>query len=76
MTVPKVIKSPLSQVLLVEGHRFEVGIYRDEVAGWFLEIVNEKGSKFVCDEWFSTDADALGAAIADFENQPIEDFLG
>ena len=35
-----------------------------------------KGTSFIPDERFKTDSDALGAALADFENEPIEDFLG
>ncbi|MFX4299590.1 MULTISPECIES: hypothetical protein [Roseobacteraceae] len=42
---------------------------------WTLEVVNANGTSFARDELFPTDRDALGAALADFENSPVEDFL-
>lgn len=72
-----IIDSPLSQKLLVEGHRFEISIYRGiDEPDWILEITNAKGTSFIPDGRFKTDKDALGAALADFENEPIEEFLG
>ncbi len=72
-----IIDSPLSQNLLVEGHPFEISIYRGiDEPDWILEIINGKGTSFIPDMRFSTDQDALGAALADFENEPIEEFLG
>lgn len=72
-----IIESPLSQKLLVEGHPFEISIYRGvDEPNWILEITNTKGTSLIPDERFKTDKDALGAALADFENEPIEDFLG
>ncbi len=76
MTEFVVINSPLSQSVLVEGHRLEIQIYRGEDTLWTLEVVNVNGTSFVRDELFPTDRDALGAALADFENSPVEDFLG
>jgi uncharacterized protein len=71
-----IIDSPLSQSLLVEGHRFEISIYRGvDEPDWILEIINAKGTSFIPVGRFRTDKDALGAALADFENEPIEDFL-
>ncbi|WP_051539424.1 hypothetical protein [Sulfitobacter sp. 20_GPM-1509m] len=75
MIDPEIIDSPLSQSVMVEGHRFEIQIYRGENTLWTLEVVNEKSTSFVWDELFSTDRDALGAALADFENSSVEDFL-
>ncbi|SLN63949.1 hypothetical protein ROA7450_03363 [Roseovarius albus] len=73
----EITDSPLNRSLLVEGHRFEIQIYRGaDDEGWTLEIVNEKGTSIIPDTLFATDDDALGAAIADFENEPIEEFLG
>jgi hypothetical protein len=72
-----IIGSPLSQNLLVEGHRFEISIYRGvDEPDWILEIINPKGTSFIPEERFKTDEDALGVAPADFENEPIEEFLG
>jgi hypothetical protein len=72
-----IIDSPLSQRLLVEGHPFEIKIYRGvDEPEWLLEIVNAKGTSIVPDQRFKSDQDALGAALADFENKPIEEFLG
>ena len=71
------IESPLGQRLLVEGHPFEISIYRGvDEPEWILEITNAKGTSLILDERFKTDKDALGVAIAGFENEPIEDFLG
>jgi hypothetical protein len=71
-----IIESPLCQKLLVEGHPFEISIYRGvEEPDWILEITNAKGTSFIPDERFRTDEDALGVALADFENEPIENFL-
>jgi hypothetical protein len=71
-----IIESPLCQKLLVEGHPFEISIYRGiDEPEWILEITNVKGTSFIPDERFKTDKDALGVALADFENEPIEDFL-
>ncbi len=75
MTDFVIINSPLSQALVVEGHRFEIQIYRGEDTQWTLEVVNANATSFVRDELFPTEEDALGAALADFENSPIEDFL-
>lgn len=72
-----IIDSPLSQRVLVEGHPFEIKIFRGvDEPEWLLEIVNAKGTSIVPDQTFKTDRDALGAAFADFENEPIEEFLG
>lgn len=72
-----IIESPLCQKLLVEGHPFEISIYRGvDEQEWILEIINAKGTSFIPDERFKTDKDALGAALTDFENEPLEDVLG
>lgn len=71
----EIIDSPLNQSVMVEGHRFEIQIYRGQETLWTLEIVNAHGTSFVWDELFQTDQDALGAALADFKNSPVEDFL-
>ncbi|MGB0900486.1 hypothetical protein [Halocynthiibacter sp.] len=72
-----IVDSPLCQKLLVEGHPFEISIYRGvDEPDWILEITNPKGTSFIPEERFKTDQDALGAALADFENEPIEEFLG
>ena len=73
----ELVASPLSQRLLVEGHPFEINIYRGvDEPDWVLEIVNAKGTSIIPDQRFKSDQDALGAALADFENEPIEEFLG
>ena len=71
-----IIESPLCQKLLVEGHPFEISIYRGvDEPEWILEITNAKGTSIIPDERFKTDEDALGVALADFENEPIANFL-
>ncbi len=63
------------QTVLIERHRFDIQIYRGQDTQWSLEVVNSKGTSFVWDELFPTDEDALGAALSDFENSPVEDYL-
>lgn len=75
MTEFSIINILLSQSVLVEGHRSDIQIYRGEDTMWTLEVVNEKSTSFVWDELCPTDRDALGAALADFENSPVEEFL-
>ena len=72
-----IIDSPLSQRVLVEGHPFEIKIYRGvDEPEWLLEIVNAKGTSIVPEQTFKTDREALATAMADFETDPIEEFLG
>ncbi len=76
MTEFTIIDSPLSQSIIVEGHRFDIKVFRGEDTLWSLDVVNAKSTRFVCDEAFPTNEDALGGALANFENSPVEDFLG
>ncbi|KEJ96859.1 hypothetical protein SUH3_08775 [Pseudosulfitobacter pseudonitzschiae] len=70
----KIIESPLSQSVTVEGHRFNIQIYRGQETSWTLEIVNSNGTSFVWDELFQTGKDALRAALADFKNSQLKIF--
>tara|TARA_B110000211_G_C13853845_1_gene453378 strand:- start:128 stop:583 length:456 start_codon:yes stop_codon:yes gene_type:complete len=55
-----IIESPLCQKLLVEGHPFEISLYRGvDEPEWILEITNANGTSFIPDEQFKTDKDAL-----------------
>lgn len=73
----EIIDSPLNQRLVVDGHMFDIQIYRgaDEPL-WILEIVNEKGTSIIPDERYETDEIALETALKDFQEEPIEEFLG
>lgn len=75
--VYELIESPLTQRLVVEGHMFDIQIYRgaDEPM-WIVEIVNEKGTSIIPDERYETDEIALETALRDFKQEPIEEFLG
>lgn len=61
MEDPKLIDSDLSQSFIVDGHRFEVEIYRLEDTKWTLEVVDETRASTVWDEEFDTDEAALTA---------------
>ena len=69
------LESPMSRTVIVEGHRFEIEIFKYNDSGWVLQITAPTGRSFVNDEFFPTEADALGAALADFENTPVESYL-
>lgn len=73
----EIILSALCQRIVVEGHMFDIQIYRgaDEPM-WILEIVNEKGTSIIPDELFETDKIALETALNDLQEDPIEEFLG
>ncbi len=73
----ELIESDLSQSVVVKGHRFDIQIYRGgDEPDWILEIVNPQGTSIIPDERYPTDRAAFDAAMADFENEPIEEFLG
>ena len=70
------VQSPLSQTIEIQGHFFDIEIYRmEDEAEWTLEIVNEKATSFSPEMTFKTDTEALATALADFDNEPIEEFL-
>jgi len=73
----EIIQSQLCQRIVVEGHMFDIQIYRgaDEPM-WILEIVNEKGTSIIPDELFETDNIALETALNDLQEDPIKEFLG
>lgn len=49
------IMSPLCQSLSVEGHTFQVEIYRGGSSKWILEVVDSLGTSTVWDDQFETD---------------------
>lgn len=72
----EITDSPLNREIIVEGHVFQIQMYHGpDSEGWTLEVVNEKGTSYIPDYTFPTDTDAMGAALADFEDEPIEEFL-
>lgn len=56
---PELIDSPLSRSMEWEGVRLEIQIYRLATErGWYLEVVNERGTSIVWDDPFTSDRDA------------------
>ena len=59
----ELIDSELNRDFVVEGHRFQVEIYRSPSSGWILEVVDETNASTVWSEEFETDR----AALKEFE---------
>ena len=56
---PELLYSPLGQTVEIDGHRFDVEIYRTEDSDWTLEVVDESNASTVWDEPFKSDRAAL-----------------
>ena len=73
---PNIVTSSKSASVLVDGHQFEIEIYRlEHEAHWTLEVVDEKSTSHVWDDVFATDTDALAAAMTTFEEEGAVGFL-
>ena len=74
---PVLVQSPFCRKVEVDGHAFEVSIYRlDRDADWILEVVDEDGTSHVWDDKFTTDHAALAEALQAFEDEGAEGFAG
>lgn len=73
---PNIVVSGKSQALVVDGHRFEVEIYRlEKQAFWTLEVIDERGTSHVWDDEFGTDVEALTVAITALDEEGAAGFL-
>ena len=73
---PNLVTSSKSQSVLVDGHRFEIEIYKlEEGSAWTLEVIDAKGTSHVWDDEFPSDSKALIAATKAFEEQGAAGFL-
>jgi hypothetical protein len=75
--IPNLVTSGKSQSVLVDGHRFDIGIYKLEGGtAWTLEVVDEQGTSHVWDDEFQSDAEALSEALKALEEEGAAAFLG
>jgi len=53
---PNIINSHLSRIIVWNGYRLRLEIYRlDDRPGWSLEVVNQVGTSIVWDDLFDSD---------------------
>lgn len=75
MADPKLIESPLSRTVYVEGEALEICIYRIETdAKWTLEVVDQDSTSTVWDDLFDTEEAALAEALQAIEKEGLEAF--
>ncbi len=67
---------PLCQELTADGKTVRVDIYRGDIGGWILEVVDEFGNSTVWDDEFDTDAAALDEAKATIRDEDIDSLIG
>lgn len=68
MADPNIVHSGLSRRITVEGHDYQVDIYRlEDEATWTLEVVDREGTSTVWDEPFKSDAEALAEVMGAVE---------
>lgn len=73
---PNIITSGKSKRVVIEDCQFSVDIYRLETdADWTLEVVDPEGTHHVWDAQFSSDSDALDAAIQTIGNEGASAFM-
>jgi len=64
MSDPNLVISGLSRQVSVEGHEFQIDIYRIETEPkWSIEVVDEEGTSIVWDDLFDTDQAALDEVL-------------
>ena len=69
------IASPLNQTYTANGRSVEIHIYRMPDTGWTLEVVDDQNNSTVWDGEFTTDKEALDAALEDIEAEGIDAFI-
>lgn len=73
---PELIDSPLSRSMEWDGVRLEIQIYRLATErGWYLEVVNERGTSIVWDDPFASDRDADAAFRDTLAREGVKAFL-
>lgn len=73
----KLILSELCQAVMVDGHRFEIEIYRlEEQDRWTLEVIDFEGSSYVWDDKLGSDFEAKQVAVETLNNEGAAGFIG
>jgi uncharacterized protein len=76
MSDPEIVMSPLCRVIIEDGTKIQVDIYRGEnESGWILEVVDEENASTIWDDPFDTDQQALDAVMEVIEKDGIRSFL-
>lgn len=71
-----IVKSPLSQAVLIDGCRFEILIVRPIAkTRWYLEVIDCAGTGHAWNELFGSDRDALEAALRALEAEGAAGFM-
>lgn len=72
-----ILHSPLSRIVVEQGHTLEICIYRGkDEAGWVLEVVDAEGTSTVWDDLFSTDQAAFDEVFRTINDEGIEALVG
>ena len=75
MADPKLIDSPLSQTVVLDGEPLQVCIYRlERQKTWTLEVVDAAGTSTVWEDRFTSDRDALEEALTAIREEGLEAF--
>lgn len=73
---PNLVNSGKSQSVTIDGHRFQIEIYRlerDET--WTLEVVDEEATSHVWDDQFASDKTARDAALNEIQVEGAQQFM-
>lgn len=75
MPDPNLVDSGLSQRVTVDGHDFQIEIYRLEYdTQWSLEVVDEDGTSTVWDDLFDSDQTALDEVLKTIKEEGLSAF--
>ena len=75
MQDPNIVSSGLSQRTTIEGHEFQIEIYRLEAdAVWTLEVVDEEGTSTVWDDQFDADQAAMDELMRTIQKEGLSAF--
>lgn len=75
MSEPNLVTSHLTQKILVEETYLSLEIYRlEDQDFWTLEVVDDEGTSTVWDDEFSSDKEALDAALNEIDKVGVNGF--
>lgn len=75
MPDPNLVDSGLSQRVTVDGHDFQIEIYRlEHDTQWSLEVVDEDGTSTVWDDLFDSDQAALDEVLKTIKEEGLSAF--
>lgn len=75
MADPKLIDSPLSRTVTVDGEPLQICIYRlEHQSTWTLEIVDRENTSTVWENEFPSDEAALAEAFEAIKDEGLEAF--